>query len=305
MARSRNRMTSTSRSALSMTSDRLLAMKNTRNALILVALIAGSAMSPAAEAQDSVHPYLTDKFALDLGIFFPDRQISLSVDGPLVGIEGEDIDFETAFGHKRSDDVFSLNFGWRFGEKWQLGGQYFASSGENSKVLEEDVEWNDITFGQGTGIAVGQDFDLVRVFFARRFKSSDNQEFGLGLGIHWLQIGAWIEGNAVINGVPAGFKRESVKADAPLPNIGAWYIYSFSPKWALRARLDWLSAKVGEYDGTLINASAGLSYQLSEHVGLGLSYNLFDLDIDVNKRGWHGNVNTSYKGAFVHMSLFW
>jgi len=304
MTRSRNRMTSTSRSALSMTSDRLLAMKNTGNALILVALFVGGTMSLAAEAQDSVHPYLTEKFTLDLGIFFPERRVSMSVDGPVIAA-GEDIDFEETIGLKRSDEVFSLNFGWRFGEKWQLGAQYFASSGERGKFLEEDVEWNDIIFGQGTGIVAGQEFDLVRVFFARQFRSSDRGEFGLGLGIHWLEIGAWIEGNAVINGGAAEFRRESVSADAPLPNIGAWYMYSFSPKWALRARLDWLSAKVGEYDGTLINAAAGVNYQMFEHVGLGLSYNLFDLDLNVNKDGWHGNVNTRYDGAFVHVSFYW
>ena len=287
-----------------MTSDRLAPMKYTKNALLVVTLFIGGTMSPPAAAQDGVHPYLTEKFSLDLGVFFPERRVTMSIDGPVIAA-GEDIDFEESFGLKKSDDVFSLNFGWRFGEKWQLGGQYFASSGESSKVLQEDVEWNDITFGQGTGIAVGQEFDLVRVFFARKFRSSDNQEFGLGLGLHWLELGAWIEGNAVINGVPAGFRRESVSAQAPLPNIGAWYTYSFSPKWALKARLDWFSAEVGDYDGTLINAAVGLNYQMFEHAGLGLSYNLFDLDMNVNKNGWHGNVNTAYEGLFAHVSFYW
>lgn len=261
-------------------------------------------MSPLAEAQNDAHPLLTDKFSIDLGVFFPQRTVTLSVDGPINSAAG-DIDFDETIGLKESDDVFSVNFGWRFGEKWMLGTQYFKSSGETGKFLEEDVEWNDTTFGQGTGIAAGQEFQLIRTFFARKFKSSDKQEFGLGLGIHWLEIGAWIEGNAVINGAPAGFRRESVKAEAPLPNIGAFYLYSFSPKWAFRARLDWLSAKVGDYDGTLTNVAAGINYQMFEHAGIGLSYNLFDLDLNVNKDGWHGNVNTRYDGAFVHVSFYW
>jgi len=279
-------------------------MKNTRNALLIAALFAGSTISLPAEAQDGVHPYLTEKFSLDLGVFFPERQVTMSVDGPVIAA-GEDIDFEESFGLRRSDEVFSLNFGWRFGKKWQLGAQYFQSSGERGKVLQEDVEWNDIIFGQGTGVIAGQDFQLIRTFFARKFRSSDQHEFGVGLGIHWLEIGAWIEGNAVINGVPSGFRRESVSAKAPLPNIGAWYMYSFSPKWALSTRLDWLSAKIDEYDGTLINAAVGLHYQLFEHAGLGLSYNLFDLDLNVKKRGWHGNVNTAYEGLFAHVSFYW
>ena len=125
MARSRNRMTSTSWSALYMASDRLLAMKNTRNSLILVALFVGGTMSLAAEAQDGVHPHLTEKFSVDLGVFFPERKVTMSIDGPVIA-SGEDIDFEESFGLRKSDEIFSLNFGWRFGEKWQLGAQYFA-----------------------------------------------------------------------------------------------------------------------------------------------------------------------------------
>jgi len=279
-------------------------MKTKRFALLFVALSFGSAWSLPAVAQNDVHPYVTEKFSMDLGVFFPERSVTMSIDGPVIAA-GEDIDFEESFGLKKSDEVFSLNFGWRFGEKWQLGAQYFRSSGEQGKFLQEDVEWNDITFGQGTGIVAGQEFQLIRTFFARKFRSSDQHEFGLGLGIHWLEVGASIEGNAVVNGVPAGFRRESVSAKAPLPNIGAWYMYSFSKKWALRVRMDWLSAKVGEYDGTLINAAAGLNYQIFEHAGFGLSYNLFDLDLNINKRGWHGNVNTAYEGAFVHVSFYW
>ena len=279
-------------------------MKTKKFALLFVAFSFGSVLSLPAVAQSDVHPYLTEKFSLDLGVFFPERRLTMSVDGPVIAA-GEAIDFEESLGLKSSDDLFSLNFGWRFGEKWQLGAQYFGSSGERGKVLQEDVEWNDITFGQGTGIVAGQEFQLIRTFFARKFRGSDQHEFGLGLGIHWLEVGAFIEGNAVVNGVPAGFRRESVSAKAPLPNIGGWYTYSISPKWAFRARLDWLSAKVGEYDGTLINASAGLNYQIFEHAGFGLSYNLFDLDVNINKRGWRGNVNTVYEGAFVHMSFYW
>lgn len=273
-------------------------------ALLLVSLSIGNVLSLPAEAQSEVHPYLTEKFALDVGVFFPSRRVTLSVDGP-VSAAGEDIDFEESLGLKKSDEMLSLNLGWRFGEKWQLGGQYFRSSGERGKSLQEDVEWNDIIFGQGTGIVAGQEFQLIRTFFARKFRSDEKHEFSLGLGIHWLEIGAFIEGNAIVNGMPAGFRRESVSAKAPLPNVGAWYMYSFSARLAFTARLDWLSAKVGEYDGTLINAAAGLNYQVFEHAGIGLNYNFFDLDLNVNKNSWHGNVNTSYKGAFVHMSFYW
>ena len=101
------------------------------------------------------------------------------------------------------------------------------------------------------------------------------------------------------------FRREAVSASAPLPNIGAWYTYSISPRWALKGRLDWLSASVGDYDGRLVNASLGVNYQVFEHAGLGLSYNLFDLEVGVSKSGWRGRWETNYEGPYVYLSFFW
>ena len=51
----------------------------------------------------------------------------------------------------------------------------------------------------------------------------------------------------------------------------AWYKYSISPRWALQARLDLLSAEVGDYDGVMLNSAFGLNFQAFEHVGLGLN----------------------------------
>ena len=276
-----------------------------RTSITLISIMLVCVTSPLhAEEQGGVHPYLDQNFFVDLGMYFPDREVTLSVNGTVLG-PADRIDFDEQFGLKKSDETFALNFGWRFGEKWQLGGQYFEASGKVRSALTEDVEWNDVVFGEGTGVAVGQEFSLLRVFFARRFKSSENSEFGLGAGIHWLEIGAFIEGNATINGVDLGFRKESVSADAPLPNIGIWYTHSFSPKWAFKGRYDWLSAKVGDYDGTLINASLGVNYQMFEHVGLGLSYNIFTLDVNVRKNDWKGNFETAYKGPYLNMSFYW
>ncbi len=272
---------------------------------VISGLVLAFCLQPAyADDQENVHPYLTRKFTLDLGMFFPDREVRLRVDGPIGGI-AEEIDIQKDFGLKQSDETLSLNFGWRFGEKWELQGQYFDSSGARRKFLEKDIEWKDIVFGAGTGAGVGQNFTLYRAFFARRFKTREKHKFGVGLGLHWLEIGAFIEGNIIINGGGTEFRRETVEAAAPLPNIGAWYMYSITPKLVLRGRLDWLSAKVGDYDGTLINAAAGANYQLFENFGIGLSYNLFNLDVGVRESDWRGKIETSYEGLFAYASFFW
>ena len=90
-----------------------------------------------------------------------------------------------------------------------------------------------------------------------------------------------------------------------MPNIGAWYIRTLSDRWSLRARFDWLEADVDIYDGRMINASASVNYAFSNHVGVGASYNIFQLNVGVDEDGWRGDVKTSYEGLFVHASLYW
>jgi hypothetical protein len=251
------------------------------------------------------HPYLSDKFSLDVGLFMPQRRVELSVDGPVAGTQGSDVNFRESFGLKKRDDLFALNFAWRFGKKWEFGAQYFESDGQRQRALEEDIEWGEYVFGAGTGVTAGLDFKLIRTFFGRNFDSSDHHNFGVGIGIHYMEIGAFIEGLAILNGQQAGFRREAVSASAPLPNIGAWYVRSLSDRWAVRARFDWFGASIGDYDGVLVNAAAGVNYRLFNNVGLGLSYNFFELDLGMNKNDWRGEVKSTYDGLFIHASVFW
>ncbi len=118
-----------------------------------------------------------------------------------------------------------------------------------------------------------------------------------------FDIGAFIEGTILINGTPLSARR-SVSEEAPLPNIGAWYRYSISPRWAIQARLDLLSADVGDYDGSLVNFSLGLNFRAFEHVGVGLNYNYFELDVGIDKSDWRGDIEIVYKGVYGYVSAY-
>ncbi len=280
-------------------------LKNVIGVVLFSMLFAVDAKSLRAEEQDDIHPYLTAEFFVDLGVYFPSREVQFQVDGLLTG-PNDDIDFEGEFGLDKSDQTFSLNFGWRFGEKWELGAQYFDASNGGGAVLEEDVEWGDVVFEQGSSISATTDFSVMRIFFGRNFESSSKrQRFGVGAGFHWIELGASIEGDAIIAGGANMFRRETVSAAAPLPNFGVWYMYSMSPKWAFKGRADWLDVDVGEIGGSLLNISIGVNYQIFEHVGVGLNYNSFDLDADVKKSNWRGGVKITYEGLYADLSNYW
>ena len=276
-----------------------------KTGLVLILLALGASPSSALLAQDQPgNPLLTSDFLVSGGVFFPRKEFKLAVNGDDLAPD-DPIDFGDAIGYKEDESTFALDLKWRFGEKWSVSGQYWQTSDNSSATLEEDVHWEDVVFEQGTFVNGGVGFKVARLFFGRTFSTSEHHEFGLGLGLHWLEVEASLSGQILTNVGDTELYRGSVSADAPLPNIGGWYTYAFSPKWAVYTRLDWLSASIGDYSGGLWNLGAGVNWAFSKHVGATLAYNYFNLNIDVKKNDWNGSADLSQYGPFLSLTANW
>jgi hypothetical protein len=280
------------------------ASRNLVTAIIATTLSLGF-LSPVAEAQSSpdVHPWLDSTFIVNLGGFYPRKEFTISVDGES---SNNEIDFDRDAGVVDSEATGTMNFHWRFGEKWSMAGQYYATRDSGQAVLDHDIEIRDSVIRAGSNIGAGAELDLFRVFFGREFFTDEPyHEFGIGAGVHWLQIGAFVEGEIFVNDISQGFKRETAKADLPLPNVGTWYWRSLSPHWLFTARLDWFSASIDEYSGDLWNAGVGIQYQPWENLGFGLSYQYFKIDVDLEKNNWNGSVALEQDGPALSVSFNW
>lgn len=274
-------------------------------ACLAAALICLSTAGTAiAQEADDVHPILTSKYSINIGVFFPERSFEIGVDGSVPSIE-RDIDISEQFKLSSSETTQAYEIGWRFGKKWSLRGQYFKVGGSRSAVLDEDVVWGDYTFGAGTGVAGGIDVSITRLFVGRRFSDRDEYEWGIGAGVHRLDLSAYIAGQAIINNEPPIYTERRASTHGPLPNLGAWYVYAFNDRWALTTRVDWLSASIDKYDGTIINASAGVNFALNEHFLIGAAYNYFEIDIEITDDPWKGYAESIIDGAFAYVSFHW
>lgn len=254
---------------------------------------------PASAQEQEVHPFISDKFSVQLGAFLPSKDLKLSVDGTVSG-RSQEFDWEASTGASDDDDVFMLEGKWRFGKKWSFRAQYYESYKSSKAVLEEDIYWRNRIIGSGSSVTAGTEFGLIRAFFGRSFDNRANVDTGVGLGLHWLEIGAFIKPDInTLTSVSAG------KVSGPMPNVGAWYFYSPSPKWYLGGRVDWLEASIDEYDGGITNFSAGVNYQVFEHVGLGVKYQLFRLNVNIEDDKWNGSVTLDHEGPFIYLSGSW
>ena len=245
------------------------------------------------------HPLLTDKFMFNAGVYSSNKIFKIKVDG---SGPNSIIDFEEALGLNNNQSTFFFNFNWRFSKNWTLSSEYFSVKGGNKWQLKEDVNWEDVTFKEESNVKIGAGLDMYRIFVGRTVFKKLNHELGVGLGVHALNVGAYIKGDAYINEEDFNFEKKSVSVIAPLPNLGVWYFYSPSEKWGFTARLDLFGISIGDYFGSLWNVGPGVNYQVFKNIGIGLSYRYFKFTAKVNESNWNGEFNLIFQGPLFSIS---
>jgi len=270
---------------------------------LLTLSLCGVATAQSSTIADSYHPLMSETFSLGIGAFGPRKNFELQVDGTT---PGDNIDFEQALNLEDSETTLAINFRWRYSRNWSLFGQYWSTDSEGGAVLTQNIDFNGETFEAGTFARTGVKNTVARIFFGRSFlNNTPGHELGLGLGLHVMEIDAFIEGQVIVIGFPSQFQHESVSAPLPLPNLGAWYMYSWSPKWVAQARVDWLSVDLGDYSGGLLGGMVGVNYQISSTFGLGFSYNVFGIDLDANSSDIRGRIETRQSGPRLSLTASW
>ena len=269
-----------------------------------VALVAAFAASAGAMAQDDIHPSLNSKYWVEVGGYYPTHSVSLGVEGSNDIIDSQ-IDFEAAVDLSDRKGLWIAEIGWQFGENWAVNAQYFETDRSRNFVLQEQIEWDDLIFDVGVDITAGTDASVTRLYFSRKMLEEGPHDLRLGVGIHRLSIGGFIEGSATLDDQSTEFRAESVTAQAPLPNLGAWYRYSPSDRWVFTLRADWFSASIGDISGTLIDLLVGANFRLTNNIGVGVNYQRLSVNGRVEKEGWRGDLDIVYEGPQLIISGYW
>ena len=271
--------------------------------LLPAIFLVACANSVVASDSTDYHPFLSDQFNIDLGVFLSNSDFKIKVNGQSPDVDTIDLNGDAKLSH--SQNAGSINFRWRFGEKWSLWAQYWATDINSKATLKKDIVWRDVTFKAGSSASIGTKLNVSRIFFGREFSIGPQHEFGAGVGLHIAEFGASIAADAILDDGNVEFQKRKVNASVPLPNIGAWYMYSWSPKWIVQTRVDWLSLSLGDYSGGFWDIQAGVNYQLFRNIGIGLYYKAFLIDVDVDKDNWNGGMDISQAGPVLTFTGTW
>ncbi|MFD1316644.1 hypothetical protein [Namhaeicola litoreus] len=262
--------------------------------LIIILLLTSFGYGQSAHVQN---PLLSDRFLVTVGIYWPSDDYAVGVNGS--SQKNNSFDFDENFNVKNNHITPVIGFHWRFTKKWHLNTEYFQLGYKRRATLENDIQWGDYTFKAGTSAEAGISLNMYRIALGRTIYQNDRFLMIGGLGLHAMNIKAFIEGNAYINDEQFSSERVSVKGVAPLPNITLTSLYVFSKKISGSFRIDWFALNIDQFSGGLWDINPILYFQAFEHLGFSMGYNFFDFNFEFDDQNWKGTFETIYHGPSI------
>ena len=256
---------------------------------VLIASIAVlfSALPAAAEQSADID----DRFSLSLGMFFTDRGTTTRLNGDIPD-SGTDVDLEGSLGFDKSDTVFRIDGYYRFNEKHRIDFSAFDLSRNASKQIDEEFIWNGETYPIDVMVKAELDLAVYKLAYTWSFMRRDNGYLGATAGLYVADIGTSISAESI-------GQASSDGTTAPLPVLGLRGQYDFSEKWSFRGSAEIFAIDYDDYSGSLYDIYAGVDYQFSEHVAVGVGINSVGLDVEVAKNNFDGNLDWRYDGGLL------
>ncbi len=236
---------------------------------------------------ETMHPGLTDKWQFTLAAF--NQKPEATVQSPAPGDTPIKIDLGD-LGLDDSDVIAQLGARWRFKDKWALTFAYSDFGLSSRESISREFNYNGVTYPVEASLTTSLDLGIYIVALDYAFYQSDRTEWGIGAGLHALDLGMGFK--ASLNDVAL----ESTGEDflAPLPNIRLFGRYAFSPKLLGSASVGWLGLEVGDYDGSVLISVVSLDYRFSDRWSAGINYQYSDFELTVA-----GGANDSEYGVQI------
>jgi hypothetical protein len=238
----------------------------------------------------------TDSFWGELSYFYPTISSTARLDVPSTGRPGTVISLEDELDLADRKSTPYVQLGMRAWTDWRFEFEYYPINRSASRSITRQIDWGDETFPVGAQVDSKFDTSIYRVTAGYSFYRTTQAEAGVGFGFHVTDIATRLSGTGTVGGGTASFQSEGHDVLAPLPTVGIFGTYRFTDQWSVRGRADYLSLKIGDYDGKLINALAALDWRFTKNFGAGVGFRYVKYNIGVTKSNFHGEVDYRFQG---------
>jgi len=190
---------------------------------------------------------------------------------------------------------------WRITPTQHLRLLYFKNDVSRSKSIGTDVTWGDYTFQAGSNLASDNSLDVFEIAYEYAFKREPSYEIAGSFGVHVLDISMKFSGTATVtdsngNVSSASFISSSSSLPAPLPVFGLRAGWLVAPEWYIDAQAQIFKIDFQGYQGFWSDYRVSATWMFSRHLGIGLGYNRFGVNVDVDRANFDGRLRFGYSG---------
>jgi hypothetical protein len=237
---------------------------------------------------------------LDLGGIVNTFDTSIRVDGQTttgtpIGVENNGAD----------DKVSSFEAGlvWRMAPNHRLALSYFGATREGTRNYTSEIVIGDNVYPLGATVSMDVKDRFLIADYMWSFVRQPEFEASLILGIYGGKFEANIDAVGNAGSVTSDYHKNESTA-LPLPLIGISAEWSPDKRWKFTGQAKGFKANIGDVDGSIYMLEGRAEWMLMRGFGLGVRYRYVDVQVDVDKSSFKGNLDwktnsVSLYGKFV------
>ena len=229
-----------------------------------------------------------ETFKINLGGIINQNNTSLRLDSS--SGQSREVDLEDA-GLKEDSSGFLGWATWRFAANHRIGIQTFSIQRSGTKTTTESIQLGDTVVPAGTTLSAESKAQFLIANYQYSFIKNDNLEFCGLVGVYGTRFKFNFNATSPVINV-------NKSTDVPLPLLGASLDYFVNPRWTVSLFGEVMKMKIGDVDGRLYYVGVSTDYMLTRHFGLGIGYALTDLQADVTKGDFQGQMGWRTNSLF-------
>jgi hypothetical protein len=271
-----------------------------RSRLTLAAGIAALSLAASTARADEAPDLLNDPFHVAIGTFIINTEPTVQLNGDTT--QGDEVAFHEVIGGGDASRV-RLDADWRFGDsqRHKVRLVAFQMKRERSRTIDEQIEWGGDTYPIDANVDAEFKFGVVELAYEYAFMRRDTFELGGTFGLHYTTFDASLKAKSTATGGVLDLSN-SASVDAPLPVIGARGLWKLPHNFFVDAQAQFFALSIDEYDGSLQDYRLMLTWQPKPWAGIGIGYNAFRVDVDVDKDSFNGSLDWTYDGPMIFYS---
>lgn len=236
------------------------------------------------------------------GAVFANFDTVLRFDSDLLGV-GLPIDFEKNLGFDDKTTVFRWDLKYRLGNRHRLEFSNFAITRRANKRLDKEITIGDKTYAINLDISAALTTDIYKGSYRYLFAMGDSWDVSASIGLHTFGLGFALSEDGTTN------NSSTEHFTLPLPVLGLGANYAILDNLRFTAVAELFGIKIQNFSGYLIDARLNLDWDIWDHVGAGLGWNGFLMDVEVEDKILGGDLLRGsfvykYQGVLLYLRIF-